>query len=665
MAPPPDRPIILELVVRSAHPALLEGLDVWLRLGLLSDETVRQVCEENLVCAIRQPVAVSSQVENDFLTELPPVAAEQPLTDIAARDSPLPRPRGWLAQITQSFMAELSVVWLLFLGVFMVVVSSGVLAASQWRNFSPVGQYGILLGYTLAFWLVSVLTGRRPNLRLTSHMVQIATLLLIPVNFWMMDSFRLSQSISGFSLVAIAAPLLTLVIFSLLKPTPTEPGNTRLILGTAIVLAWLQWGWGWRGFPLVATYVGTIVASLALVYQDRGVGGGDWGVGNRGDGGDGEVEEEGEVGTSSIPIPHPPSHTSHPTPHTPHPTPLSSGFITVAFSVLLLLARAVFVAKVPITRLGLAAGICGWLLCWLSRRNVAHAIWSQVGAGLLLVGWFVAVMVTPPWQAIAISGLGLWLLGDYLLRSGQASYLLAGWLVGLQTVWLLWRIIPPNWQQQLIDTGIQLAGSIAMPAALLGLWFFPYLLLTVFLAFRLRRWQRLDLAKQAELLALGLGIVLAALSSGNSLVRSLNLVLSTLTLAAVVISRRTRPEVPLIYLTHATGLGAIVACIHQIFPNLSLNTWASVFLAGTLIEWVFSALGEGRGQGAEVRGQRGEWRGEGGEERGITGDTETRGHGDTETPQPPPPHPHPPTPHPGTNPPGTSALPWQPSATCS
>ncbi|MGA7936458.1 MAG: hypothetical protein WCA35_23090, partial [Kovacikia sp.] len=576
MTSPADRQIILELVVRSAHPALLEGLDGWLRLGLLSDETVRQICAANLVCAVRQPAAAVAQVEQDFLSELPPDLTASP-AGAASETSPRSRPTGWLAQMAESFMAELSVVWLLFLGVFMVVVSSGVLAASQWQNFSPVGQYGILLAYTLAFWGVGYLTGRRPNLRLTSRMVQIATLLLIPVNFWMMDSFHLSRSSVGFGLAAIAALLLTAIIVFLLKPTPAEPGNTRLILGTAILLSWLHWGWEWSDLPLIATYAGTIAASLTLVYQDRGRG--------RGERGDGEGREIGEGGEAEVPSS---------SPLAPHP--LSSGFIAVAFSALLLIARAVFVVQVPITRLGLAAGICGWLLCWLSRREIARTIWAQVGTGLLLMGWLVTVTLTPPWQAVAISGLGLWLLADYLRRSGQVQYLTAGFLVGLQLVWLLWRVIPPNWQQQVITTCIQLAGSDAMPEALLGLWFFPYLVFTVVLASHLRRWRRPALAKQAESLALVLGLVLVVLGSGNSLVRALILLFSTLTLAGVVMGRRRHSEVLLIYLTHATGLAAIAAAIYQASPTLSLTTWTTILLGGMVMEWGFSALGAGRRQ---------------------------------------------------------------------
>ncbi|WP_421656706.1 hypothetical protein [Leptothermofonsia sp. ETS-13] len=214
-----------------------------------------------------------------------------------------------------------------------------------------------------------------------------------------------------------------------------------------------------------------------------------------------------------------------------------------------------------------------------------------MGTGLLAVGWLVAVTVTPPWQAIAISGLGLWLLADYLWCSGEGQYLIAGFLVGLQMVWLLWRVVPPDWQQWIINGCIQLAGSEAMPISLSGLWFFPYLLLTIFLAVYFRHRQQPDLAKQTEVLALGLGLVLAAVSGGNSLVRLLNLTLSTVTLVAVLRQRR-QPEAPLVYLTHGTGLAAIAAGIYYLFPNLSLNNSAVILIVGMLLEWIFAGSGD-------------------------------------------------------------------------
>ena len=585
MVSPSDRPLILSLVVQSEHPAILEGLDVWLRLGLLSDETVRQVCAAHFTCLLSESVAVRSRdddfaIPNDF-------ASEEAL--VSAKAVTVERPPSPIARGIQSFMAEVSVIWLLFLGVFMVVVSSGVLAATQWRNFSPVGQYGILFAYTLAFWAASVWTGRQASLRLTARMLQIATLLIIPVNFWMMDGFHLWQSGLGWVMVAIAALVLTGITVQLLKGGSRESGvgSWELPLGMAIALSWLHWGWGWSGFPLVATYVGTIGATIALVGQEWmwGVGSRELGVGSEESGVDSEgieaqLREDSEsIDASASPLSPPP---------TPHSLPLPLTTITIAIATLLLVARAVLAAGVPINRLGLAVGICGWLLCWLGRRDVSRLGWQRSGAGLLVVGWLIAVTVTPPWQAIAISGLGLWLLADYLRRSGQVAYLPAGWLVGLQTLWLLWRAVPAGWQQHLIDGSIRLAGHEAMPFALLGLGCFPYVLLTVWLSERFRRWQKPALARQAEYLALGLGLVLTAVSLGNGWARSLNLVFSTLTLAAVL-KGRARPDAAFIYLTHGTVLAAIASLIHLWFPHLSQNTWAALLLIGTIVEWSLSA----------------------------------------------------------------------------
>ena len=579
---PPDRPLILSLVVQSEHPAILEGLDVWLRLGLLSDETVRQLCQEHFTCLVSESVAARSgddfAIPDDFATEealvLPKAATVE-------------RPPSPIARGIQSFMAEVSVIWLLFLGVFMVVVSSGVLAATQWRNFSPVGQYGILFAYTLAFWAASVWTGRQPNLRLTARMLQIATLLIIPVNFWMMDGFHLWQSGLGWVMAAIAALVLTGITVQLLRPEwGVGSGEWRvgsrekLLLGMAIALSWLHWGWGWSGFPLVATYIGTIGATIALIWKE-----GESGVGSR-ESGVALQETEAEPPENIEPVDD--DSSPHPSLLTPHSSLLSLSTITIAIATLLLIARAVLAAGVPINRLGLAVGICGWLLCWLGRRDASRIGWQRGGAGLLVVGWLIAVTVTPPWQAIAISGLGLWLLADYLRRSGQVLYLTAGWLVGLQTLWLLWRAVPLDWQQRIIETSIRLTGQAGMPIALLGVAGFPYLLLTVWLAARFRRWQRPDLAKQAEWLALGLGIVLTAVSFGNEWTRSLNLVLSTLTLVAIL-RGRTRPEAALIYLAHGTGLAAIASLIHLWFPSLSPNIWAALLLIGTIVEWSLSA----------------------------------------------------------------------------
>lgn len=248
-----NQPIKIELTIRAGQPELLQGLDLWLRLGLLSDTQVRQICQAQLVCSLPVNPVASTQKAGGERQE----ARGEFASHGASPSPPLPL----ISRLLSSLMAELSVVWLLFLGVFMVVVSSGVLAATQWQNFSSVGQYSILFGYTLAFWIASLWTRQQQNLRLTSRMLQIATLLIIPVNFWAIDGFKLWDSGLGLVLGAIAAFSLCAIAFMLLQSAP------RLLLFNTLALAGLQSGWALTGLPLIATYIGTIGTAFVLFHS--------------------------------------------------------------------------------------------------------------------------------------------------------------------------------------------------------------------------------------------------------------------------------------------------------------------------------------------------------------------------------------------------------------
>lgn len=537
MQPQPDRWTTIEVEIEASNERLLEGLDVWLHLGLVSDDEVKRICRQHLSCMI-------------------PVVARQVTAATSTQPSRLPQHKliptiGRTAQVLQSLMAEFSLMWLLFLGVFMVVVSSGVLAASQWRQFAPQGQYLILLGYTLAFWVASAWTGQHENLRLTARMLKIATLLIVPVNFWMIDGLKLWQSGVGLAIALFAALVLTTLTIRLLKST-TNTQHQQLILVNSVGLSWLHWGWGWAGFPILATYIGTVGTSFSLFYQYQGN--------------------------------DPPRQTSR--------NQVSLAITTVTAATLLLLTRAIFVVKIPISRLGLAIAISGWLCCWLSQRNytqdqeLSNRPLNIAGVALLLIGWLVCIS-TIPLQVIAISGLGLWLLFARLRRHWQFQDLTAIFLVGLQLFWLLWRLIPTQFRQNLIAFGVEIAGTAFMPQAFLGVVLFPYILLTLFFAARLRRWQQPTLANQAEVLALLLGVALTSLSLLNPLVRSLNLLLSSLTLA-VVTQKRATAQIMLIYGTHITSLVAIAAGINLFFPNLGIRAWTGILLGMMVAEWSFS-----------------------------------------------------------------------------
>jgi hypothetical protein len=498
---------------------LLAGLDLWLRLGLLSEAQVLRICRTHLICLLPIPEVTP---EEDFIT------TPQVETPVSIRTPPAPI----LSRILSSLMEEISVVWLLFLGVFMVVVSSGVLAASQWQNFSSVGQYAILFGYTLAFWIASLWTRQQPNLNLTSRILQVTTLSLIPVNFWAIDSFQLWRDGLGLVVGAIAVLSLSAIAWTLLQSALPIRGNT-------LALSWLQLGWTLPGFPLIAIYSGTVGTAGVLWHQ---------------------VEKCRESLTD-----------------------LGIGGVVIAISTLLLLGRGILQADVPIDAIGLALGICGWILCWLTRHQV-QPLFTRTGIGLLVLGWIVAVSVEPPWQAIAISILGIWLLANRLQRLWQVWDLLALFFVGLQAYCLLWRIIPVGGRQQIIAFVTQIAGENLIPGELIGLALFPYIIVTLVVASRLRRVSQPNLASYTEGMALILGIVLALVSLFHPLVRSLYLLASTLTLAIVL---RQHPIIKtwLIYLTHITGILTLGAWIDWGFPHLNYHIWAIILLMGMVTEW--------------------------------------------------------------------------------
>ncbi|MGB7709553.1 MAG: hypothetical protein WBL95_08435 [Microcoleus sp.] len=138
--------------VLASHPELLTGLDAWLRLGLLSPAEVEQLCSQYLVCPLKEPVVDRPEIASSSIAQLPAQKVPALSTSKSLPNSlknvstptQTPQTPNLIPDVLHSLMAEISVVWLLFLGVFMVVVSSGVLAASQWEKFPAAGQYAVL-----------------------------------------------------------------------------------------------------------------------------------------------------------------------------------------------------------------------------------------------------------------------------------------------------------------------------------------------------------------------------------------------------------------------------------------------------------------------------------------------------------------------------------------
>ncbi|MEH2222193.1 DUF2157 domain-containing protein [Nostoc sp.] len=584
MSSPLERPLKIEIRLPSSHPELLEGLDIWLRLGLISDAQVRQLCREFLVCAVVLQPQAEAQTKVVFATSDPveqlPIAALQS----SSRKQPQQKPAkpNFIGTMLQSLGAELSVRWLLFLGVFLVVVSSGVLAASQWARFPAAGQYGVLFAYTLSFWGLSFWATRQNNLRLTAQTLLIATLLLVPVNFWAMDSFKLWQNPVDWIVIAIACPTLTAITVLLSKNRTifTNLHTGKLPLINILGLSYVHWGWHFSGFPLIAVYLATIATTIITVY-----------------------------------------HNLFQQPHTVSDDrprlSISLPAAVIIYSLIVLLVRAIFVTKVDVTLLGLAIGICGWLMTWLAEQGRRRAggrgaegqggrgagevtlifsssplspssllLWERLGGVLLFLGWVVSVE-NYPWQAIAVSGLGLWFVGSRLWRYSLKRDFAGVFVIGLETILLGWRLVPDNLQKLAIATSTQLTNSQNEPWALVGIALFPYVILMVALTDSLYRNQKRELAKFGELLALLFGAFLTTIALVNPTLRSLNLLFSTATLAFVT-QRRSPSSLPLVYLTHIMGVLTFCFTINWLFPSLTQQGWASILLALMVAEWRFS-----------------------------------------------------------------------------
>jgi hypothetical protein len=597
----PDQ-VRVKLVFSASHPNLLRGLEVLLELGLLAESQVEALCEANLTCDLRR----AASTPNDFA----PIAPTQSVRSKPAIARPTKQPKpsapGLVAQMLHSLMAELSVLWLLLLGMFLVVVSSGVLAASQWQRFPAAGQYGILLFYTLGFWGTSIWAGRQQNLRLTAQALRVVSLLLLPVNFLAMDSFGLWRNWLGVGIVAIATLTLTaLTVYHFQANRQNEPHQSHLTLVNHLGLSYLHWGWSIPGFVLIAVYTGVIATAIISLTQ---------------------------------------RHRQAVSSERPSRFPFSLNRALVIYALAILLIRAIFIAGVEIERLGLAVGICGFLLAWLARQDTVQpersplppspppsqpANWETVGGILLGLGWLMSVG-SIPWQALSVSGLGLWFFGDRLFRFRHRRDLVILFLTGLQTYWLAGRLLSQAVQQQVITVATQLTGTESIPGSLLCLSLFPYLVLTVAAADWLDRRQQRKLAACTDQIALIFVTVLLLLSLFSPVLRTLTLALSTGTLAIanhqrwlrgstflswtqsarinelIRIGDTTDASTPLplypstpsptfltshrssSYLIHLSGLFTFLSFIDWILPTLSLGIWAAILLALAMAEWTLS-----------------------------------------------------------------------------
>ncbi|WOD39288.1 hypothetical protein [Nodosilinea sp. E11] len=585
MADDRDPLIRLQLDLSPDQPGLLEGLDSWLRLGLMSDQQVRQLCQAQLSCELLPEVAgaiapVLDNRANPFAEPGVSVTpGPDPLTDAVppesvsagaktratstrrpprTRSSATPRPPSpthlWLNRL----MSELSVVWLLGLGVFLVVLSSAVLAATQWANFNAAGQYVVLLTYTLVFWGAGLWCRRSANLQLTAKTLQMITLLLVPLNFWALDGLRLWQG-SGVLVGAIAAVLLTLAALQVLR----QQQSTSLEQANVLGLAYLHTGWGWGAMPLLAVYAGVVGSAAATLFGQQ---------------------------RQAL------------SPAFRWPTVATIGAMG------LLLVRGLAITEPQTLGLyGLAFGLYGATWVWLGQRRLSlhpngllpaagsppaavleatsHPTdprsqgrterWGiAVGRGLLLLGWLLAIA---DWlaQAFGVSWLGLGLRLQALGKFGKRRDLLIAFAIAVQLSFVGWELLPIALRQVILAPFIRWDNYEIGYWPLLGASLFPYVVAMVALADRHRRRGQTKLANFGDSVALGSNLLLTLISLASTPVLVVNLIASTVT-SLVVALRRSPLARWRTWVTYGLGLASVMAAIGHRWPALPLDRWMIV-----------------------------------------------------------------------------------------
>jgi hypothetical protein len=574
-------------------------------LGLLSETEVKQLCSQYLVCQLKEQQTdraateelASAYIPTQKAAALPTPAVLPSTAKIAVEPAKTPQTPNFIVQMLNSLIAEISVVWLLFLGVFMVVVSSGVLAASQWERFPAAGQYGVLLAYTLIFWAIGSWANKQQNLQLTAQTLQGVTLLLVPINFWAMDTFGLWRYPGDWIVAIAAAVILSWITLRIIKYQYEQLSGSNIARSIGLNhlgLSYLHWGWAFANFSLSAVYLGTVGTAAATVYQ---------------------VRQQYLQSRKSV--------TSSQNPATYFGSKQDlvnyKKAILIAYSLGILLSRAIFIKDVNIAEMGLALAISGTLLGWLDWQQFQKSSpdasniseqpnsgswvnWQVVGGGLLGLGWLVCVEDIPL-QAIAISGLGAWFFANRLWRFWQKFDWLMLFAIGLQCFWLMWRVIPVAMQTQIVAFLTQITNSQATPWALWGVVLLPYLVLTVSATQSFYRKKKFQLASFGETLAFCLGTVLTVISLVNPCLRSINLLTSTFLLGWVTrkyavtrnsersksrIARVDRPQknpANLVYFTHIIGLCAICSGIDLFFPDRPAHIWSAILLGLMLAEW--------------------------------------------------------------------------------
>ena len=479
----------LEIYVKANQPELLQGLDRWLELNLISEAQVKKICRQNLTCALPEIklVETTSDIEQSPLS-LP--------VKTLVKNTPKPNIIG---QLWQNFLDELSIRWLLFLGIFLVIVSSGVLAASQWDHFPRLGQYLILLIYTLIFWGIGFWSSKQDNLKLTSQTLSAIATLLIPINFWAINQhldwiwrgdlaiplgqFGLGNNILEWIIIVISSITLTATIY--LQPQ-FKHKNNKFFLPLFLLLSYLHLGWSLPLLPLTAVYVSII--SISVIYYKL-------------------LLPQQQYSLVNL------------------------LFLFASWSLLLVRGLSISVVDSDfLFNYALAIALFGWLLStiYLTQERTSKIISSNeqqqkarqltntflskvfqtISIIILTFTWLLSLLggiVQSQlffWQTVGISALAIHLFTQRLTLYWRKRDLTAIFFIGLQTLYISKELIPDHLRSEALNLAVTVSKTEYFPESVFGVTLFPYVILFVFIATWLYRRQKPQLALYAEFLTL-------------------------------------------------------------------------------------------------------------------------------------------------------------------
>ena len=524
--------------IQGREQAFLRGLGSLVDLDLLSEAELRQLCRTQLICQL--PQAVNPSVSAPEVTPVrstvpssPPIVVPAPSPEPQpAPPPPLPPVFDKVRQMVQALVAEISVIWLLALGVFLVVLSSAALALTQWQTFPPSLQYSVLWIYTLGFAGASLWAQGQERLALTSQGLRVTALLLLPLNLWAIEGLQLWRSGFGWLVIGIAVTTLGAMGRPVLRLQGLTPFGA-LLYG---LLSLLHLGWILPGISGLAPYGGVLVGGWGLL---RGP------LGRRTN-----AEDLQRVGGWW-------------------------GWGLILFGSGLLLVRSGILYGFP--PLGLAVLVWGLLL---SRGLPGMWRWR---APLIALGFaWVITVGSQPAQALVISGIGLGVIWFRLTRYWQPWDLVLLVVIGVESLSLVGRLVP----EFILSNVTALSVVLGIPpwglVALLG---FPYSWGILILARWLEQQGKRDLGIWGERLSGGIGVVSFSVCSLHPGLRWVAVALLTLTWGSW---QRLHPgRRDLIYLTHGAGVLTPVIWIDGLWPDLrtSPQIWSLLLLIGLLVEW--------------------------------------------------------------------------------